>query len=114
MAASNTQVIAAYEAKLADLEHEKARLAEKRDKQIAPSGSFEKQLEPLLLFLSNPLKLSETGSTIVRRKVLKLAFADRIQYDRNQGPRTPEISFPFKMLDGLSELQLRAGAGGGT
>ena len=114
MSASNSQVIAAYETKLAELEHNKALMMEKRDKQVVPIGTFEEKLEPLILFLSNPLKLWETGSVFVRRTVLKLAFADRIKYDRNQGPRTPEISFPFKMLGGLSEPDLRSGAAGGT
>lgn len=113
MGASNTQVIAAYEAKLADLERDKALLNEQRDSQIAPSGTFEQKLEPLLVFLSNPLKLWETGSTLVRRTVLKLAFAGRIQYDRNKGPRTPELSFPFKVLGSFSEVNIRSGAAEG-
>ena len=57
MSASNTQVIAAHEAKLAELEHQKARLAERRAKQIVRPGSFEEKLEPLFLFPYNPLKL---------------------------------------------------------
>ncbi|MEM7295434.1 MAG: hypothetical protein AAF330_02235 [Pseudomonadota bacterium] len=114
MSASNTQVIAAYETKLAALEHDKALMIEKRDNQVVPFGAFEEQLEPLILFLSNPLKLWETGSVFVRRTVMKLAFVDRIKYDRNQGPRTSELSFSFKILGGFSEVNLRSGAGGGT
>jgi len=114
MAASNTQVIAAYETKLAGLEAERARMVEKADAQVKPSGTFEEKLEPLMLFLSNPLKLWQTGAASVRRAVLKLAFAERIIYDRNQGPRTPDLSFPFRMLEGFSELFLRSGAGEGT
>ncbi len=110
MSASNTKVIAAYETKLAELEHDKALMKEKRDNQVVPAGTFEERLEPLILFLSNPLKLWESGSVFVRRAVLKLAFADRIKYYRNQGPRTTEISFPFRMLRGLSEANLRNGA----
>ncbi len=110
MGASNTQVIAAYEAKLAELEKAKALMAEQRDAQAVPFGTFEEKLEPLILFLSNPLKLWETGSVTARRTVLKMTFADRIKYDRNQGPRTPEISFPFKMLGGLSGSNLISGA----
>ncbi|MBO9466727.1 recombinase family protein [Tropicibacter sp. R15_0] len=114
MGATNTQVIAAYETKLAEMEKEKAILAEKRDNQIVPTGTFEEKLEPLLLFLSNPLKLWDSGSVFARRAVLKLAFADRITYDRINGPRTPEMSFLFKALSGLSGPFERSGAGGGT
>lgn len=83
MEASNTQVIAVYESKLPDLEHDKALIAEKRSAKTVPAGTFEDQLEPLITFLSNPLKLWETGSVFVRRTILKLAFAERIKYDRN-------------------------------
>ncbi len=114
MVATNAQAIAAYEAKLGDLEDRKARLIEERDNQAVPSGTFEEKLEPLLLFLSNPLKLWETASVKLRRTVLKMAFADRIRYDRNQGARTPELSFPFRMLGGNLDQQVFFGAGGGT
>ena len=65
-------------------------------------------------FLSNPLKLWETGSIFARRTVPKLAFAGRVKYDRNQGPRTPEISFPFRVVEGISDINLRSGAAEGT
>ena len=42
--------------------------------------------------------------------VLKLAFADRIQYDRFEGAITPEISFPFKSLGGITDPQVCFGA----
>ena len=100
--------------KNAELEHDKARMLEQRQNQTVPQGTFEEQLEPLILFLSNPLKLRETGSVFVRRAVLKLAFADRIKYDRNHGSRTTELSFLFKMLEEISEVSLRNGADGGT
>ncbi|MEL6467117.1 MAG: zinc ribbon domain-containing protein, partial [Pseudomonadota bacterium] len=112
MGASDVQVIAAYEVKLADMERDKALLAEKRDSQVVPVGTFEDKLEPLMLFLSNPSKLWENGSVFARRAVLKLAFADRIKYDRNRGPRTPEISFPFRVVGGISDMNLRGGAAG--
>ncbi len=95
--ATNAQVIAAYEVKLADLEGRKARLIEKREAQAVPSGTFEEKLEPPLLFLSNALKLWKTGSVLLRRTVLKMAFADRIRHDRNQEARTPKLSFPFRI-----------------
>ncbi len=83
------------------LELEKAKLAEKIANQTKPKASFEGKQEPVLTFLTNPWILWETGNITLRQLVLKLAFADRIQYDRFEGARTPEIAFPFKALTGL-------------
>ncbi len=47
--------------------------------QAVPKGSYEEKLEPALTFLASPWKLWETGHTALRRTVLKLAFAGRIQ-----------------------------------
>ena len=65
---------------------------------VAVQRSFEERVEPLLRFLSNPWKIWEKGSINIRRVILKLAFADRIAYDRFEGVSTPELSFPFKAL----------------
>ena len=46
MGASNAQVIAAYETKLAELEHDKARMIEKRDNQVVPVGTFDEKRCP--------------------------------------------------------------------
>ncbi len=56
----------------------------------------------------------KTGRVALRRTVLKLAFADRIQYDRFEGPRTPQIVLPFRALGGLADPGGCFGAGGGT
>ncbi len=85
--ATNTRVIATYEAKIDALEGEKARHVENRANQVEPTGSFEEKPEPALTFLSNPFKLWESGHIALRRVVLKLALADRLEYCRNTGPR---------------------------
>ncbi|MEM8591776.1 MAG: recombinase family protein [Pseudomonadota bacterium] len=109
VAATNAQVIKRYENKIADLEKQKALLAEKQANQAEPQGSFEDRIEPLLQFLSSPWKLWETGSVHVRRTILKLAFATRIEYCRNEGTRTPELAFPFKALEGFAGGKLVSG-----
>ena len=111
---TNQTVIRTYEDKISQLEFRKARLVDQMGNQVKPSGTFEEKLEPVLSFLANPWKLWESGSTPLRRTVLKLAFADRIPYCRNEGPRTPDIALPFRALGGISDQQLRFGAGGGT
>ncbi len=99
------------------LKHDRARLTDKMRKQVEPKGSFEEKLEPALLFLASPWKLWETPGAAqvhLRRLELQLAFGTHIKYCRNQGARTPEISFPFKALEGVGSAKCQSGAGGGT
>ena len=86
-------------------------------KQTEPKGTFEEKLEPALTFLTNSWKLWETPGAAqvhLRRMVLKLAFGTHIKYCQNQGARTTEISFPFKVLEGLDMVGCQNGADGGT
>jgi site-specific DNA recombinase len=108
--ATNETVIAAYEGKLANLEHQRARLAEQAAKTAVPEGTFEEKLEHALQFLANPWKLWETGNVTLRRTVLRLTFADRLAYDRNEGPRTPTLSLPFMALVGAKTSKFKYGA----
>lgn len=101
--ASNPTVIRTYEAQVSELERQKLVLAEQVSRQVEPKGRFDASLELALTFLANPWKLWETGQVSPRRTVPKLAFSDRLKYARNQGPRTPEISLPFKALTCFSE-----------
>ncbi|NVK47619.1 MAG: hypothetical protein HWE33_15090 [Rhodobacteraceae bacterium] len=114
MAASNHIVIQSYETKIGELEQKKALMAETLHSQPQKQDSFEDKLEPVLTFLANPWKLWETGHIHARRLVAKLAFADRVAYDRKLGARTAEIALPFKALGDVYTLQKKSGAGGGT
>ena len=80
----------------------------------AKHQSFEALLEHALRFLANPWKLWESGDITLRRMVLRLAFADRFEYHRIEGARTPQIALPFKALRGISGGEFVSGAGGGT
>ncbi|MEL6171735.1 MAG: hypothetical protein AAFR02_06935 [Pseudomonadota bacterium] len=111
---SKASVIARCEDKIDVLEREKTKLAQEMDEMAKPKGSFEEKLEPVLTFLANPFKIWASGNIDLRRLVLKLAFADRIFYDRFEGARTPEIAFPFKALRRVTDPQVCFGAGGGT
>ncbi len=91
-------VIGAYEEKVRKLEEEKLLLRE----QMAGAGrsvrGFDETLRTALEFLSNPWNLWGTGQLSDRRTVLKLAFAERLVYSRDDGFRTAQLSLPFKML----------------
>jgi hypothetical protein len=114
MESNNITVIEAYEDKITKLQRSKIILDEQLANQAAPQGSYAEKLEPVLTFLANPWKLWETGNVALRRTVLKLAFADRIQYDRNEGARTSKISLPFKVLERFADPKVCNGAGGET
>lgn len=101
--ASNPTVITAYENKIAKLEREKLVLEEKRVSSGLVRGTFEEMFELAMFFFANPSKLWVSGSHMHRRLVLKLTFADRLQYCRKSGFRTPEMALPFKALASFRE-----------
>lgn len=52
-------------------------------------------------FLANPYKIWEKPSYMLKRMVLRLAFADPLEFDRFEGVRTPKTTLPFKALSHL-------------
>ena len=110
MESTNVTVIGTYETKIGALEKQKIILGEQLTHQAEPKGTYEEKLEPVLTFLASPWKIWETGHSALRRTVLKLAFADRIQYDRFEGPRTPQIALPFKALEKITDQRVCYGA----
>ncbi len=114
MEASNDTVVRAYEDKIAKLEKDKALIREILAKQTPPKDALSEKLELTLQFLSNPWKIWESGHVQAQRLVLKLAFLDRIPYDRKTGPRTPQKALPFKVLEAVTGGEISYGAVGGT
>lgn len=112
--ATNGRVIAAYEEKIAQLEKSKASMVDHLAQQGSKHQSFDALLEHALRFLANPWKLWESGDITLRRMVLRLAFADRFEYHRIEGARTPQIALPFKALRRISVGEFVSGAAGGT
>ena len=98
---TNDAVLSAYEVKIAELDKTRTRLQEKASQSLPPKGRMDEFIEHALTFLANPWKLWETGQTTLQRTVLKLAFAERPTYTRNQGYRTPKTTLPFKALEGI-------------
>ena len=99
--ASSPRLISAYERRIEALEREKLAAAETLENVDAPDHPFGEMFEHALEVLANPYDLWKKGSLPVRRTVLRLAFAERIAYARNQAVRTPEYAFPFKALAGI-------------
>ena len=68
------------------------------------SGRFETVAEVkrfLEQFPEYPLKLWESECVEQRRMLLRMAFTDKITYDRSQGFRTAAMSQPFSLLEDL-------------
>lgn len=98
----NPVVVKAYETKIAKLERNKLVLAEKAAQIVPPKGRLEEFIEPALHFLGNPWNLYENGSLAFKRTVMRLAFSAPLSYSRENGYRTAEIAFPFKVLQEIS------------
>lgn len=59
-----------------------------------PAKSFDEALRTALDFLSNPWNLWASGQLEHRRTVLKLVFVERLNYVRDNGFRTANLSLP--------------------
>ena len=99
--AEGASLIAAYEKRIRDLETEKALMREKIASCGKPIASFGETYRTAFDFLANPCRLWHSPRLEDRRAVLKLVFAERLPYVRNEGYRTAKISMPFKLLGSM-------------
>ncbi|MBM7069949.1 recombinase family protein [Actibacterium sp. 188UL27-1] len=106
-------VIAAYEKRIAKLESEKVLLEERMAYGGKPLNTLEESFELALRFLSSPWNIWKNGRIEWQKTVLRLAFVEPIRYSRNQGVRTPNFSFPFKVLEGISTADCEMARWGG-
>jgi len=95
-------VIAAYEKRIESFEREKLVIREKIADSGKPRLSYDQALRTAFAFLENPQKLWDSGNLDMRRTVLKLAFGSKLEYRRNEGLRTPNLTLPFKVLAQIS------------
>jgi len=95
-------VIAAYENRVRKIELEKLTIKDRMAAIERPASSFNDTLRTALDFLASPWNLWNSSRLDDRRTVLKLTFVERLQYVRNQGFRTADLSLPFKVLSGIS------------
>ena len=94
-------LITTYERQVRKLEEQKIILSEKSQKCGRPLESFDDTFRTAFGFLSNPYKLWDSDRLEDKRAVLKLVFAKRLPYYRNEGFRTAAISLPFSLLEDL-------------
>lgn len=105
--ASVPSVVAAYENKIAKLEERKLLVQEQIASIGRPRSTFDDTVRTALGFLSSPWNLWSSGVLEARRTVLKLTFARRLAYSRNEGFRTANLSMPFNVLGGISGSENR-------
>ena len=114
---SQPRMIAVYEKEMDRLEKQRMRQLDDAEsfsrKNAGSEPSFDQAYRTAMTFLANPCILWRSGRIEHQRMVLKLTFADRLQYCRKSGYRTANTSLPFKVLGQLqsdgSSLVPRAG-----
>jgi site-specific DNA recombinase len=99
--ASSPSIVSTYENRLQKLDEKKAELAEKIENCGRPAGTFEGTFRTSFEFLGNPQKLWASEHIEDKKMVLRLVFADKLAYRRNEGFRTPAIALPLRVLEGL-------------
>ncbi len=100
--AESSVVVKAFEKKIHGLENDQRVIEEKMGQCGRPLRHFDDMYRTSMVFLENPHKIWAFGGFEDRRAVLKLTLAERLVYERNKGYRTPDLSLPFKMLEGVS------------
>ena len=95
-------VISTYEKRILNLEEQKILISEKIENSGQPIRGFDETLRTSLEFLASPWNLWDSERLEDKRMVLKLAFADRLTYVRNEGFRTANPTLPFKVLAGFA------------
>ena len=101
LTAESDTVIRVYETQIGKLESEKHVLNEKIAKCGTPLDTYDDSFRTAMDFLANPWNLWKSDRMEDKRTVLKLAFEGNLIYCRKEGLRTPELSMPFKALDGF-------------
>jgi DNA invertase Pin-like site-specific DNA recombinase len=96
-------VVAAFEKRIEDLEHEKRLLKEKIKHCGVKHAPFNTMYRTAMEFLANPYQLWANGGYKGKRAVLKLVLKERLVWDRKGMYRTPQVSVPFKFLGDLPE-----------
>ena len=94
-------LIGAYEEKVQKLESDKLLIKEKLAMTGRRVSSFEDTFRTAFTFLANPSNLWSSERLEDRRAMLKLTFAERLRYKRNEGFRasdTQSHAYPWCLM----------------
>ncbi|BBD98881.1 recombinase [Sphingobium amiense] len=103
MASESATVIKRYESEIEILERDKLVIAEKTAKCGTALPDYDATFRTAFDFIGNPWNLWKNGTFEDKRIVLKLTLDTPVVYDWNEGVRTPELSFPFKVLKAVGD-----------
>ena len=95
-------LVETYEKKIRALQEEKVTLHEKIKNCRRPLHSFDESFRTAFDFLGNPYKLWGSDRLEDKKMVLRLAFSEKLPYDRNEGFRTVPTALPFRVLGDLN------------
>lgn len=105
--ADSPLVIAAFEKKINAMQDKMHVLEEKLAQCGRPLKPYDEMYRTAISFLAKPHEIWAQGRFEDKKAVLKLAFSDRLIYERNKGYRTPKLSLPFKSLERFKELKMQ-------
>ena len=105
MASESPAVINRYEQEIEKLEREKLVLAEKTARCGTALPDYDESFRTAFEFLANPYDLWKNGTYEDKAIVLKLTLDTHLEYDWNDGVRTPHLSLPFKVLRANSDRE---------
>ena len=103
--AESPTVITAYEKRVKALEMRKLEIDDAIANCGRPVRDYDETLRTALDFLGSPHKLWVSDRIEDKRAVLKLTFADRLGYVRNEGFRTAYPTLPFQVIQSLNSSQ---------
>ncbi|MCK5373948.1 MAG: hypothetical protein KAJ40_01555 [Alphaproteobacteria bacterium] len=108
--ADSTPLITAYENQVRTLKEQRITLKKKISNCGRPLQPFDQTFRTAMEFLGNPHKLWASERMEDNKAVLRLVFADKLPYCKNEGFRTPAKSMPFSLLEELATPKMvRAG-----
>ena len=105
LATENDTLVVAYEERIARSQSEQARCEEKLAELGKASPSFDELFEHTLDVLSNSCDIWKNRDRDWKSVLLKAVFSARLRYSPKTGLRTPETTFPFKVLQGAKSPQ---------
>ncbi|MGD9473174.1 MAG: hypothetical protein AB7G24_07790 [Novosphingobium sp.] len=87
-----------FKKRMREQEQQKALVEDKIARCGTPLAPFDESFRTALDFIGNPQKMWDSDHLEDKRALLKLAFSGNLIYARNEGFRTADFSFPFKVL----------------
>jgi len=94
--------ISALDGRISQLQLRKVECEDRIANSHHPLSTFDDALRTALAFLANPRKLWASDRLEDKRAVLKLTFADKLQWFRDEGLRTVNLALPFRVLANFS------------